>query len=126
MYEDFMADPHWGWKYLRAYSSQEGIETLRTQSIDLLLLDNDLDKEGDGLTFLCQLRKNELDLPQYMSLPVVMISMSGVAKYALEFGSTGYIDKWTFLYQDAVFNQFLQNMKNFEMTRDSFQLMKFG
>ena len=78
-------------KYLEAEDGKKAFYMLETNNVDLVLLDWNM-PEMDGIGFLKKVRA----MPEYKSLPIVMIT-SEAAKYmvieALQCGATNYIVK---------------------------------
>ncbi len=74
-----------------AGDGQEALEVLKAQKVDLVLTDINMPKM-DGLQFLAALRS----VPQWSTLPVVMITTEGgeaKVSEAVRLGAVGYVRK---------------------------------
>ena len=81
----------YGYDVLVAAHGLDALECLEQHTIDLLLLDISM-PEMDGLTLLKHLRAS----PQYVNLPVVMLTASGQdtdRRNAEELGANGFLSK---------------------------------
>ena len=124
-YRPFFTDPANGWDYFEARNPKQASEILNKESIDVIILDNSMGGEGDGLNFLGSLRRDELGLSKYKEIPVVMISSDAVQEYAFQSGATGYIDKYSYLLDDEVCNSLILALRKYEKTKDKKDLKLF-
>ncbi len=89
MYKEKLAQS--GFEVVSAFSAEEGIELIKKEKIDLVVLDILLPKE-DGLFFLREQKSN----PEISSIPVVIFSNyddADLKKQAKEFGAKAYLIK---------------------------------
>lgn len=80
-----------GYDVLVAANGLEAIDLLRETSVDLALVDIAM-PEMDGLTLLRHLRSD----PQFISLPIIMLTASGQdddRALALSIGANGFLSK---------------------------------
>lgn len=70
-----------------AYSTQEAISLLESESVDVILIDLNLEGDGDGADLVRNIKK----LPDYQSVPVFVVSGLDEQQFA-EFGIKNQID----------------------------------
>lgn len=98
MYQDTFSQA--GYEVFLAYTSEEGIETVRRERPDLILLDILLPQES-GVVFLQRLKKD----PDISSIPVVAFSNYDdpkTRKEAINLGVRAYLLKTDFTPKDIV------------------------
>ena len=123
LYKARLTDPANGWtqatwRYHAAYTPPEAIDIMKREVIDIILLDNTITREGEGLDFLRDVRNNRIGLPHYVTIPIIMISADVVHEVAYSLGATCYMDKYSLIDSQEYYSLLVDILQKYDQDRN--------